>query len=110
MPKELAQHKCVSCERGIPPFTKKETQQWMKRIKGWNVIKNHHLVKKFMFKNFKQALAFVNELGKIAEEQGHHPDIQLGWGYVIVTLYTHANNGLSFNDFIMAAKYDKIKR
>ncbi len=73
---------------------------------GWKVINGHHLEKEFTFSNFAEALAFVNQIGAIAEEQGHHPDILLAWGRVKITLFTHKINGLTESDFILAAKLD----
>lgn len=74
----------------------------------WNVLENKKLNRKFSFKDFKEALTFVNNVGEIAEKEGHHPDIEFGWGYANITLTTHAVSGLSINDFILAAKIDKI--
>lgn len=75
---------------------------------GWDVIENHHLERKYEFKNFEEALKFTNEVGELAEEQGHHPDIYLSWGEVKITLYTHKIDGLWEADFIMAAKIDEL--
>ena len=68
------------------------------------------IFKKFKFSNFKKAISFANEVGEIAETEGHHPDISIGWGYCLVMVHTHAINGLSINDFILAAKIDNIKK
>ena len=82
-----------------------------KKVDGWNIIKDNKniytLQKKFTFKNFMQSQLFVNDVGKISEEEGHHPDISFGWGYAIIDITTHAIEGLSENDFILAAKIDK---
>lgn len=78
--------------------------------RAWRVVKGHHLEKEFKFKDFKQALAFTNRVGALAEEQGHHPDIHLAWGKVRVTIWTHAIDGLTENDFVLAAKIEGIKR
>ena len=74
----------------------------------WSVIEAHHIEKSFPFPNFKSALVFVNRIGDIAEEQGHHPDICFGWGKVTVTVYTHKIKGLTESDFILAAKVDRL--
>ena len=83
-----------------------------KKIDGWDVIKNekniHFLEKKFIFKNFVESQKFVNEVGRISEEEGHHPEILFGWGYAKINISTHAIEGLSENDFILASKIDKI--
>jgi 4a-hydroxytetrahydrobiopterin dehydratase len=78
------------------------------RSPEWEVVEDHHLKRTFRFKNFKEALRFVNEVGGIAEEQGHHPDIGFGWGYAEVTVWTHKINGLTESDFVFAAKVERI--
>lgn len=104
---ELAKKKCVPCTVGTPPLTGKELQQTFKQLEdGWELIEDKRIEKTYRFKDFKGALAFVNDLGKIAEEQGHHPDIELSWGKVKVILWTHKIHGLSESDFVMAAKSD----
>lgn len=104
----LAQKKCLSCEGGVKPLKGKTLEQYLKEVKGWNVIQEHHIEKEFKFKDFKTALAFVNKVGRLAEKEGHHPDIFLAWGKVKITLWTHAINGLSENDFIVAKKIDLL--
>jgi 4a-hydroxytetrahydrobiopterin dehydratase len=106
----LDQKHCVPCEGGVLPLTSEEIQPFMKQVNGWIAISNNMAIEKqFVFKNFKEALAFVNAAGAIAEEEGHHPDLHLqNWNKVTVTLSTHAIGGLSENDFILAAKIDKI--
>jgi 4a-hydroxytetrahydrobiopterin dehydratase len=74
----------------------------------WKIVDEHHIVRSFKFPDFKSALAFVNKVGEVAEEQGHHPDILLGWGKVEITTWTHAVDGLSESDFILAAKIDQL--
>jgi 4a-hydroxytetrahydrobiopterin dehydratase len=76
----------------------------------WKVINDHHLTRAFTFPDFKQALDFVNKVGALAEEQGHHPDIMLKWGKVEITLWTHKIDGLTESDFIMAAKISRLPR
>lgn len=107
--KKLNQLKCVPCEGGIPPLTTKEISPLLRELKNWNIVKNKYIEKEFKFKDFKEALNFVNNVGKIAESEGYHPDIFIhGWNKVKIILNTHAINGLSKNDFIVAAKIDKL--
>jgi 4a-hydroxytetrahydrobiopterin dehydratase len=108
---ELARKKCIPCTAGTPPLKKERAEAYLAQLKkGWRLVDGHHLEKEFLFKNFKEALAFTNEVGKIAEQEGHHPDIYLSWGKVRVTLWTHKINGLSESDFILAAKCDTIEK
>ena len=104
--------KCIPCEGGVLPFDVTEIHKYQKKIDGWDItknIKNNYLLKKnFRFKNFKESQNFVNKVGDISEEEGHHPDITFGWGYVKINITTHAIEGLSENDFILAAKIDQI--
>lgn len=107
---ELAEKTCVPCRGGVPPLKGKELEQMRKRLPQWahwKVINEHHLTREFKFPDFKQALEFVNQVGAIAEEQGHHPDILLSWGKAGITLWTHKVDGLTESDFIMAAKIDR---
>lgn len=76
--------------------------------RGWEIIEGHHLRKDFKFKDFKEALAFTNQIGEVAEREQHHPDLQLAWGQVVVTIWTHKVDGLTENDFILAAKIDEL--
>ena len=109
---ELFEKKCVPCEGGVPALDISEIHKYQKKIDGWDVIKNekniHFLEKKFKFKNFVESQKFVNEVGRISEEEGHHPEILFGWGYAKINISTHAIEGLSENDFILASKIDKI--
>jgi len=93
---------CIPCEKDTKPLKGKELTLRLLVLPGWNIIDEHHLIKTFTFADFKTALEFVNKIGKIAEEEGHHPDILLAWGKVEVTLFTHSAKGLTENDFIMA--------
>jgi 4a-hydroxytetrahydrobiopterin dehydratase len=108
---DLLKKKCVPCEGGVVPFNISEIHKYQKKVDGWDVIKNNKgiffLEKKFKFKNFLESQNFVNLVGKISEEEGHHPDLSFGWGYAKVTITTHAIEGLSENDFILAAKIDR---
>ena len=109
---DLLNKKCLPCEGGVIPFDISEIHKYQKKVDGWDLKKDNQemffLFKKFNFKNFLESQSFVNEVGKISESEGHHPDISFGWGYAEVKITTHAIKGLSENDFILAAKIDKI--
>lgn len=105
----LAEKECVPCKGGVPPLSAGELAKLQTELgNGWQVIDEHHLEKEFRFKNFKEALAFTNRVGELAERYNHHPNIYLAWGKVRITLYTHKVDGLVENDFVMAAKIDKL--
>ena len=108
---DLFDKKCVPCEGGVTPFDISEIHKYQKKIDDWDVVKNendiYYLEKKFTFKNFLESQNFVNEVGRISEEEGHHPEIIFGWGYAKINITTHAIEGLSENDFILASKIDK---
>jgi 4a-hydroxytetrahydrobiopterin dehydratase len=107
---DLAQKKCVACEGGMPPLNRIEAEVLLKQVAGWTLSGDARwLSKEFKFKNFKEAMVFANTITDIAESEGHHPDLQVSWGKVVVELTTHAIKGLSENDFILAAKIDKIE-
>jgi 4a-hydroxytetrahydrobiopterin dehydratase len=105
---DLASKTCVPCRGNIPPLAGKDLDALASQVPEWKVVDGHHISRDFKFPDFVQALAFVNKVGVIAEEQGHHPDILLSWGKVSVTTWTHKINGLTESDFILAAKIDKI--
>ncbi|HLL40015.1 MAG TPA: 4a-hydroxytetrahydrobiopterin dehydratase [Rubrobacteraceae bacterium] len=105
---DLANKTCVPCKGDTPPLQSEEIESLRQQIPEWEVVEDHHLKRTFRFKNFKEALRFVNEVGGIAEEQGHHPDIGFGWGYAEVTVWTHKINGLTESDFVFAAKVERI--
>ncbi len=110
--KQLASLKCVPCRGGTPPLTDSRINEMMPAVPSWTRIKQEgidKIQKSFKFKGFKTAVAFVNRVADIAEEQGHHPDILIEWNKVTLTLWTHAIKGLFDNDFIMAAKIDELK-
>ena len=95
----------------MPPFTASEIKKYLADTPTWSVTGDKKIHKEFKFKNFKQALNFVNRVGSLAESEGHHPDINLhNWNRVTITLSTHAINGLSENDFIVAAKIDENEK
>jgi 4a-hydroxytetrahydrobiopterin dehydratase len=106
----LEEKTCVPCRGGVPPLKGTELSQIHKQLPEWAhwaVVNEHHITRKFTFPDFKQALAFVNRIGLVAEEQGHHPDILLKWGSAEITLWTHKIDGLTESDFIMAARIDR---
>ena len=106
---QLVESKCVPCQGGIEPLKGQAIYNLAKDISlDWQVINEHHLEKEYKFKNFQQALNFVNLVGQLAESEGHHPDIYLSWGRVKLTIWTHKINGLHKNDFILAAKADEL--
>jgi 4a-hydroxytetrahydrobiopterin dehydratase len=108
---DLLNKKCVPCESGVFPLDLSEIHKYQKKIDGWDVKKNNKeiffLEKSFKFKNFKISQNFINKVSEISENENHHPDISFGWGYAKVTITTHAIEGLSENDFILAAKIDQ---
>ncbi len=105
---DLTQKKCVACEGGVPPLNKTEAEVLLRQIPGWTLSGDAtSLLRTYTFKDFAEALVFVNHIGAVAESEGHHPDISFGWGRVQVVLTTHAIDGLSENDFIVAAKIDQ---
>ena len=108
---DLTKKKCSPCEGGVIPFDISEIHKYQKKVDGWNIIKDskaiYFLEKNFKFNDFKKSQEFINEVGKISEEEGHHPDISFGWGYAKISITTHAIEGLSENDFILAAKIDE---
>jgi len=108
MTEQLADKECVPCRGGVPPLKGKELDALHKIVPKWSVVTEHHITRAFAFPDFKQALDFVNRVGALAEEQGHHPDILLAWGKAEVTMWTHKINGLTESDFIMAAKIDRL--
>jgi 4a-hydroxytetrahydrobiopterin dehydratase len=108
MTEQLADKQCVPCRGGVPALKGKDVEALHKSVPKWNVISEHHLTRAFTFPDFKQALDFVNRVGALAEEQGHHPDIMLAWGKAEITLWTHKIDGLTESDFVMAAKIDRV--
>jgi 4a-hydroxytetrahydrobiopterin dehydratase len=108
MAEQLADKKCVPCRGGTLPLKGNELDDLHKIVPHWNVVEEHHITREYKFPDFAQALEFVNRVGALAEEQGHHPDILLAWGKVGITLWTHKIDGLTESDFIMAAKIDRV--
>lgn len=109
MATRLAEKECVPCKGGVPPLEGEELEELAAELDaGWRVVEAHHLEKEFSFPDFLQALEFTNEVGELAEEQGHHPDIHLAWGKVRVTVWTHKIDGLTESDFVFAAKVEEL--
>jgi 4a-hydroxytetrahydrobiopterin dehydratase len=106
---KLSKRKCVPCEGDIPPLTEAEAEELNKQLNDWTLVDGGALLaKSFRFTDFKQTMEFVNKVAAIAEEQGHHPDMNVSYGGVTIELMTHAIGGLSENDFILAAKIDEL--
>ena len=109
MNKNLSNLKCEPCTGKTKKLTPNEISKYLSKIDNWTVNNEQEMIfKKFNFKNFKLAIKFVNIVGEIAESEGHHPDISIGWGYSIIMIHTHAIKGLSVNDFILASKIDQF--
>ncbi len=105
----LTEKKCTPCQGGIPPLERKEAEGYLEKVPGWELQENATKLKRtFRFDNFMQALDFTRQVGELCEEEGHHPDITVGWGYCRVVFQTHKINGLHENDFIMAAKVNEL--
>jgi len=105
---DLAEKRCVPCRGGVPPLQGEALGNLSAQLPEWTVVEEHHITKTYRFPNFQTALDFVNRIGTVAEQEGHHPDLCLAWGRVEVTTYTHKINGLTESDFILAAKIDRL--
>ena len=106
---ELAGKTCTPCRGGEPPLTQAEAERYLWDAPGWALMdEGTRIERKLQLKNFRDALGLVNRIGALAEDEGHHPDITFGWGYVTVSLHTHKIKGLHENDFIMAAKINRL--
>ena len=105
---ELADKTCVPCRGDVPPLKGTELEEMIRQVPGWEAVDEHHLRREFRFRNFREALDFVNRVGELAEEQAHHPNIELRWGRVGLTIFTHKIDGLTESDFILAAKVDRL--
>jgi 4a-hydroxytetrahydrobiopterin dehydratase len=104
---DLAERRCVPCRGGVPPLDAAQIAPLLEQLDGWRVVDGHHLEKTYTVGDFAAALALVNRIGVIAEEQDHHPDLYLAWGRVGVKIWTHKINGLTESDFVFAAKCDR---
>ena len=105
---DLAERRCVPCEGDTAPLAEEQIQQFLGQLKGWRIQEGKKLTKAFKFGNFVEAVGFVNAITPVAEAEGHHPDLYVRWGQVRVYLWTHAIDALSENDFILAAKIDRV--
>ena len=107
----LAQQNCVPCKGEVPPLKGQDLDRLRGQLEAdWQIRREHHLEREFKFKDFRDALAFTNRVGDLAEQENHHPDIFLAWGEVKLTLWTHKIDGLTESDFVMAAKIDQLQR
>lgn len=104
----LADKKGVPPMGAVKPLKGKDLAKFAKQVKGWKVVRSHHLEKEYRFKNFLEALKFTNKVGKVAEGMGHHPDVFLAWGKVKLTIFDHQAGGLTESDFVLAAKSDRL--
>lgn len=105
----LADRKCVPCRGGVPPLKGEALATVAAELGGeWRVVDEHHLERQYKFRNFREALDFTVKVGELAEREGHHPDIVLGWGKVKLQVWTHKIDGLTESDFILAAKADRL--
>ena len=107
---QLCDLKCEPCRTGEGKLVGEQIREYHTQVDRWDVVEEHHITRTFKFKNFVEALDFVNRIGATAEEEGHHPDIYLTWGKVRLELCTHKADGLTASDFILAAKIDRIRR
>ena len=104
----LAEKKCLPCKGDVPPLKGAELATLIAQLdNGWNILDGRHLEKKFAFRNFREALDFANLAGDVAETEQHHPEITVAWGKVTIKIWTHKINGLTENDFILAAKINE---
>src|ERR687892_273085 len=109
MAEMLTEKICTPCRGGIPPLTREEAARYLSEAEGWELLEDGHLIRRtFRLKAFKEALAFVQQVGELAEAEGHHPDVCFGWGYATISLQTKKIKGLHENDFIMAAKINRL--
>ena len=106
---DLASRDCIPCKGGVPPLVGEALREISSELgNDWQVVDAHHLEKSFRFENFRDALAFTNRVAELAESVNHHPDIELSWGRVKLTIWTHTIEGLSEADFVWAAKADRL--
>lgn len=105
---ELADKSCIPCSGGVPALKGAELEAVAKQLETWTVVEEHHIEREYRFDDFVSALAFVNRVGEVAEAEGHHPDIYFTWGKARVQVFTHAIDGLTESDFVLAAKIDKV--
>ena len=114
--KDLLKKYCVPCEGGAPPLAPKKVQEYLTQVPNWQLnkvvatrgVKHQQITREFKFKDFAEAMIFINKVAKLAEAEEHHPDIIIHWNKVRLDLWTHAINGLFDNDFILAAKINRL--
>lgn len=105
----LSEKQCVPCRGGIPALSREEIEPYLEQVSRWQLAEQANRISRtFNFPDFKTALRFVNHVGELAEEMGHHPEIQFGWGHASVEIWTHKIGGLHENDFILAARIDQL--
>lgn len=104
----LAQRSCVPCRGGVPPLTPTQYNPLLAELPQWKVVEGHHLRRNYIFNDFVSALDFTNRAGTVAEAEGHHPEITVGWGHALVEIWTHKIDGLTESDFVLAAKLDEL--
>jgi len=107
---ELAKKKCVPCRGGIPPLAPEQIAPLAAQVPTWEIVNHHHLHKAIPTRNFAESLALANRIGAIADQEGHHPDLLVAWGKLVVDIWTHKIDGLNESDFILAAKIDVLSR
>jgi 4a-hydroxytetrahydrobiopterin dehydratase len=105
----LAERKCIPCRGGTPALTPTEYEPLLKQLSDWDFV-DQRLRKSFVFENFAQSMALANRIAEIAEEQNHHPDLLVRWGELRIDIWTHAADGLTESDFILAAKIDRLTK
>jgi 4a-hydroxytetrahydrobiopterin dehydratase len=105
---DLSKKKCAACEGGIPPLNERQVARYHAEVPEWTVTQDKKISRTFTFADFAGAMEFVNKVAALAEEEGHHPDISISWNKVVLALTTHAIGGLSENDFIVAAKINRV--
>ena len=105
---ELTQKRCIPCSEGTKPMGKEEQEKLLARVTGWKTVEGKKITKTFHFPNFSSAVVLLNKIAAIAEQENHHPNLHLSWGKLKVELWTHKLDGISENDFILAAKIDRL--
>lgn len=106
----LSNKKCIPCHSKTRTFTREEAKEFLDQLTGWKLSKNLHLKREYKFDDFNQAMKRANEIAVIADTEDHHPDLKIGWGKLEVELWTHFSNGLTENDFILAAKIEELNK
>ncbi|MBK6846998.1 MAG: 4a-hydroxytetrahydrobiopterin dehydratase [Proteobacteria bacterium] len=108
---DLCERSCAPCRGGLPALRGAELEALLGQLGGdWRLVAEHHLARDYTFADFRQALTFANAVGELAEQQGHHPELLVGWGKVGITIWTHKVDGLTESDFVLAAKIDQLPR